>query len=439
MDEIDYGEISSLLSGLSSRGVLPKHVGVSPPAEFGPDEVGFEDNSWLARIAEVQGWLHLEDQLAKDGAAEEQVESLFSELAGETEILPYSVSDGIVRLTEVGAEALTARLARADQRSARFAEALEEGATLQAATDDWVAEWEEPETVEPPNIKATVDTLPIKEFVGHAEEDELDLNPPYQREYIWSNPDSQKLIESILRGIPLPSIILASVSGEDKLQIVDGKQRLTSILRFVGAHPSALAFAKEKEDLELFRLNFRKFAKKHSLGTDDIRKHYLPFKVKTYDKADPLHKLSGKYYDEIKAAQIQIGGKTVAIRKLFDSSGSPYRIPILRYEDTDVRDIHKVFTIYNQQGVKLNAEEIRNAVYNHLRLVQLMLFIGGDRPEPSMADYAVSAGVDPAFAQFNAQAYRGKRRRQQDSDGKHCAVRGGQRRIDPQGNGADGQ
>lgn len=243
-----------------------------------------------------------------------------------------------------------------------------------------------------------MDTLPIVEFVGHAREDELDLNPPYQREYIWSNPDSQKLIESILRGIPLPSIILATVADDDKLQIVDGKQRLTSILRFVGAHPAAVAFAKEKNDLELFQKNFRKFAKKHALTPDDIRRHYLPFKTKTYEKTDPLRLLSGKFYDEIKEVSTTIGGKQVAVRKLFDSSSSPYRIPILRYEDTAVRDIHQVFRIYNQQGVKLNAEEIRNAVYNHLKIVQLMLFIGGDRAEPSMAQYAVDADVDPSFA-----------------------------------------
>ena len=159
-----------------------------------------------------------------------------------------------------------------------------------------------------------------------------------------------------------------------------------------------MAFARQKDDLELFSTNFRKFAKKHALTTDDVRKHYLPFKTKTYERGDPLNAVSGKFYDEIRDVQVSIGGSPTSVRRIFDSSSTSYKVPILRYEDTDVRDIHKVFTIYNQQGVKLNAEEIRNAVYNHLRLVQLMLFVGGDRPEPSMAEYAVEAGVDPSLA-----------------------------------------
>lgn len=398
MDEIDHGEIARFLSSLSRRTTLPQQVASRAPTEFSAEDVGFEDNSWMARVVEVQAWLYLEDHLNFDDPEAQIAEMLFAQLAPDSEQPQFIVADGLIRMTDLGAQALEARLARADERSARFTEAIEEGAPKKSASEDWVQEWEEPETREPPNIKATVATLPIVEFVSYAKEDELDLSPPYQREYIWSNPDSQKLIESILRGIPLPSIILATVTGDAKLQIVDGKQRLTSILRFVGAHPSALAFAREKGDLDLFSSNFRKFAKTHALTTDDVRKHYLPFKTKTYEKGDPLSAISGKFYDEIKDVQIPIGGSPTSVRRLFDSSSTSYKVPILRYEDTDVRDIHKVFTIYNQQGVKLNAEEIRNAVYNHLRLVQLMLFVGGDRPEPSMAEYAVEEGVDPSFA-----------------------------------------
>jgi len=398
MDEIDNGDIARFLSNLSSRVQLPDHVQAKPPIEFSAEEVCFNDNSWLARVVEVQGWLRLEDSLSIDEIDSALAFKLFSQLAPDAEELLFTVSNGVVRMTELGVEALERRLARADERSASFTEALNEGGSRNSASAAWEEEWEEPEISEPPNIQASVDTLPIVEFIGYARDGELDLNPPYQREYIWSNPDSQKLIDSILRGIPLPSIIIATVEGDDKLQIVDGKQRLTSILRFVGAHPSAIAFAKEKNDLTLFLDNFRSFAKKHALTPDDVRKHYLPFKIKTYEKTDLLRPFSGKFYHEIKEMRTPIGGKQVAVSKLFDSSASPYKIPILKYENTAVRDIHKVFRIYNAQGVKLNAEEIRNAVYNHIKIVQLMLFIGGDRADASMAKYAVDAGVDPSFA-----------------------------------------
>ena len=398
LDETDYGDIARLLSSLSQRSQLPANVSGGSPSEFAPEDVGFEDNSWLARVVEVQGWLRLEDTLRQDADEAEIAKVLFSQLVIDPDTPLYGVTDGVVRMTEAGVQALESRLVRAEDRSQQFFEAVDEGATRTAASISWEEAWDEPEAREPPNIKATVATWAIVEFTDRAKEDELDLNPSYQREYVWSNPDSQKLIESVLRGIPLPSIILASMTGDERLQIVDGKQRLTSLLRFVGAHPSAIAFAKEKSDLELFQTNFRKFAKKHALTTDDVRKNYLPFKTGTFDKNDPLKPLSGKFYDEIKEQQTPIGGRPTSVRKLFASNAAEYKIPILKYEDTDVRDIHKVFTIYNKQGVKLNAEEIRNAVYNHLKIVQLMLFVGGDRNEPNMADYAVAASIDPGLA-----------------------------------------
>ena len=72
------------------------------------------------------------------------------------------------------------------------------------------------------------------------------------------------LIESILRGIPLPSIILARGSGNQRFQIVDGKQRLTAILRFMGAHPEGLQNAKSMVDYASFEINFAQFARRNT-------------------------------------------------------------------------------------------------------------------------------------------------------------------------------
>ena len=66
MDEIDYGEIARFLSSLSARSKLPDHVQAQAPTEFTADEVGFDDNSWLARVAQVQGWLRLDEPLDVD-------------------------------------------------------------------------------------------------------------------------------------------------------------------------------------------------------------------------------------------------------------------------------------------------------------------------------------------------------------------------------------
>ncbi len=72
--------------------------------------------------------------------------------------------------------------------------------------------------------------------------------------------------------------------------MVDGKQRLTAILRFIGAHPKALTKVKQESerhpqfDLEtLFHTNYPKFRKAWRNATGDTlsaaieKEYYFPF------------------------------------------------------------------------------------------------------------------------------------------------------------------
>jgi len=64
----------------------------------------------------------------------------------------------------------------------------------------------------------------------------LDLNPPYQRRSVWNLGYKRFFIDSVLRNYPTPSIFLdADVSpvGGTNYKVIDGKQRLTSIIEFV--------------------------------------------------------------------------------------------------------------------------------------------------------------------------------------------------------------
>src|SRR5438105_1519923 len=63
----------------------------------------------------------------------------------------------------------------------------------------------------------------------------IDLQPHYQREYVWAlRPElPSRLVESLLLGIPIPPIYFGRVAG-GTLEVIDGQQRLTTLLRFVG-------------------------------------------------------------------------------------------------------------------------------------------------------------------------------------------------------------
>lgn len=66
---------------------------------------------------------------------------------------------------------------------------------------------------------------------------QLELSPAFQRQSVWTERDRSKLIESILLNYPLPAVFLYRRKQNGRLifDVVDGKQRLESILRFVGA------------------------------------------------------------------------------------------------------------------------------------------------------------------------------------------------------------
>lgn len=64
------------------------------------------------------------------------------------------------------------------------------------------------------------------------ESNSIDLTPPYQRRDRWRDDKQSSLIESFLLNVPVPPIYL---SEEDygSYSVIDGKQRITAITRFI--------------------------------------------------------------------------------------------------------------------------------------------------------------------------------------------------------------
>lgn len=63
--------------------------------------------------------------------------------------------------------------------------------------------------------------------------DEIDIHPEFQRFYRWSERQKSSLIESLLLGLPLPSIFVYQ-RQDGVLDVIDGIQRLSTIFEFLG-------------------------------------------------------------------------------------------------------------------------------------------------------------------------------------------------------------
>jgi Protein of unknown function DUF262/HNH endonuclease len=64
--------------------------------------------------------------------------------------------------------------------------------------------------------------------------DKIWLNPEYQREEVWTKPQKQLLIDSLLIGIDIPKFYFREVNKPPyEYEVVDGQQRLRAIFEFI--------------------------------------------------------------------------------------------------------------------------------------------------------------------------------------------------------------
>lgn len=143
------------------------------------------------------------------------------------------------------------------------------------------------------------------------ERGQINLQPHYQREYVWEQKPElpSRLIESLLLQIPIPPLYFVRLDT-GKIEVVDGQQRLTTLIRFV---------------TNKFRLK----------------------------KLQKLSSLNGKLFQEL-SEQDQEKIMDAPIRSIVIDAGTNQD---LRYE---------IFERLNRGAMALNEQEIRNCVYRGL-------------------------------------------------------------------------
>ncbi|MGB0917535.1 MAG: DUF262 domain-containing protein [Flavobacteriales bacterium] len=152
----------------------------------------------------------------------------------------------------------------------------------------------------------------IDGLFGKWKRGKLDIQPEFQRYFVWDKAKSSRLIESALLGIPLPVIYL-SEEQNGKVYVIDGQQRLTSFFTYIdGIFPDGSDF--KLSGLKVLKeLNRKKF-------TD----------------------LDDEIQDSIRETVI----RTITFKKESD--------PNLKFE---------IFERLNTGSVPLNTQELRNCIY----------------------------------------------------------------------------
>lgn len=161
--------------------------------------------------------------------------------------------------------------------------------------------------------------------------------PGFQRKFIWTQRQASRLIESFLLGLPVPALFLHADSETGNLQVIDGQQRLTSVVQFFEGTFENAKMAKGK----MFRLV--------GLGEDSP---YSNLNVKELEERFPAK--FAKLNDAVMRAFI--------IRQL---------------DPDDATSIYHIFERLNTGGSVLLGQEIRNCVY-HGRFNNLLNTLNAD-------------------------------------------------------------
>lgn len=78
-------------------------------------------------------------------------------------------------------------------------------------------------------------SMSIGEVMSMYRDGDLDIHPEFQRIFRWSDEQKSRLVESILLGIPVPTVFVSQRS-DGVWDVIDGVQRLSTILEFVGLY-----------------------------------------------------------------------------------------------------------------------------------------------------------------------------------------------------------
>ena len=138
------------------------------------------------------------------------------------------------------------------------------------------------------NINSWGADLSFREIISMYDEDEL-IKPELQRKYVWSKSEASRFIDSILLGLPVPSVFFAKEHDETML-IIDGFQRIMTVYDYVNGVFSGDGKTFKLSNTEIINKRWRgkTFAE---LGVEDKRRirnttiHAIIFEQK-YPKND---------------------------------------------------------------------------------------------------------------------------------------------------------
>ena len=173
----------------------------------------------------------------------------------------------------------------------------------------------------PPNdIVAYNELRSCADLLRMYQEKQLEIQPDFQRDIVWNRAMQTRLIDSLVKQLPIPSLCLSLDYKTQERFVIDGLQRIATVVNFLDV----------KSDIE--------------------------WKLARLDDID--ERISGKSNLTIKKKYPELFSKV---------QNTVLPITVLRCDYSKKNHMNYLFTIFhrlNTGGSKLTNQEIRNCIYN---------------------------------------------------------------------------
>ena len=149
----------------------------------------------------------------------------------------------------------------------------------------------------------------------------LNIKPDFQRDFVWNSAEQTRFIDSLIKQLPIPSMCFSVDYKTQKWQVIDGLQRMSTIVKFLSDNSA--------------------------------------WKLSSIEDVDS--KISGKKVSEFHKEESSLHEFLTRVENL------TLPITVIRCDYSKSSHLNYLFTIFhrlNSGGNKLTNQEIRNCIYS---------------------------------------------------------------------------
>ncbi len=174
--------------------------------------------------------------------------------------------------------------------------------------------------IPPANVVAYNELRSCADLYRMFKNGKLEIQPDFQREVVWKQDERARFIDSLVKQLPIPSMCFSFDPKTQKWKVIDGLQRMTSIIALLGDVPWTIPSVEDIHPLLKGRRNIDL-----RNGTEEEKAIYTSVE----DMSIPITVIRCDYSDK-----------------------------------SHMRYLFMIFNRLNSGGVRLNNQEIRNCIYS---------------------------------------------------------------------------